>query len=441
MFTVSSLGRDKYDPNNTSPWIRPAGVSTAVQESAKDALTWQERPQTPPEQKKYRQSTVHEPGIIVRHYGAAEDPLPEGPFGDKTKSQPGESVSDYLKGYPNTEIGRWALERSEDVYASSKKEPLGKGFVRGYKIPDGLGTERPFGVVIDAKAKDRGNQAGTIIFPTDLPPEEENEATHTMYVRSHAAYAPGEQRRRNYDWDKTGVNPEDHRFGAVDKDDYREGVRKALQPGLDQTAPQPAKVASKLHEDFKLSATDYLGKTRKLGTGERPQLPPDHAFGMPSLRRGPEPGVEKLLHGAYTPEQQQPDADLGKSLREGWRNIAPEGRTFGVPSIRTDIPLPKATSVSNTINYGNEPDALQLLRPPRSVERGIHEEHYMQLRPKDDVRELVKEADIEMDDATFDRVFEMAAQADGESQQCCLDTFFRARHHDLSRTIQVAVPF
>lgn len=50
----------------------------------------------------------------------------------------------------------------------------------------------------------------------------------------------------------------------------------------------------------------------------------------------------------YPPEQQQPDADLGKSLREGWRNIAPEGKVFGVPSIRTDIPMPTKRSCAST---------------------------------------------------------------------------------------------
>ena len=34
---------------------------------------------------------------------------------------------------------------------SSKREPLGKGYVRGHKIPDGLGTQTPFGAAIHAK--------------------------------------------------------------------------------------------------------------------------------------------------------------------------------------------------------------------------------------------------------------------------------------------------
>ena len=72
------------------------------------------------------------------------------------------------------------------------------------------------------------------MFPTDAEPEED-EATHQLYVASHATYAPGEQRRRNYDWESTGVDPTSHRFGAFDGNDYRDGVRKAMQPALDQT--------------------------------------------------------------------------------------------------------------------------------------------------------------------------------------------------------------
>ncbi len=79
---------------------------------------------------------------------------------------------------------------------------------------------------------------------------------------------------------------------------------------------KPAVVANKILTDFKLSNSDKLGQTRKLGTGDRP-IGPDHVFGVPSLRNGVrEPSVEELLKTSLPPEQQQPDADLGKSLRE-----------------------------------------------------------------------------------------------------------------------------
>ena len=118
MAFTASLLKETYVGDSTSSWIRPAGVNTSFNETAKDALTWSERPPTPDEQKKYRQSTLHQPGVAVKHYGFANDAVPQGPFGDKTRSQPGENVAAYIKSQPETELGIWKLERSEDCYAT-----------------------------------------------------------------------------------------------------------------------------------------------------------------------------------------------------------------------------------------------------------------------------------------------------------------------------------
>ncbi len=202
----------------TMPQIPPAGITSNLAETAKDALTWDPtRPQTPGDIKKYRQSTLHEPGAIVRHPGQAEDPVPQGPFGVKSAAAGGQSVLEALVNYPESELARWKIERAEEIYArcatrpcwrpgrymvpctgatarspvglvctawhlvhapmaevgrppheqecpsnlepcvcfggpshSAQREPLGRGYVRGHKIPDGLGTQRPFGVTYDA---------------------------------------------------------------------------------------------------------------------------------------------------------------------------------------------------------------------------------------------------------------------------------------------------
>lgn len=115
--TAHSLLRDKYVPDTTSSWIRPAGVTTGYAETAKDALSWSQPPPTPGEQKKFRQSTIHQPGQVVRHHGAADDAVPEGPFGVPTRSRVGDDIASYLKSHPETELGRWQMERSEDCYA------------------------------------------------------------------------------------------------------------------------------------------------------------------------------------------------------------------------------------------------------------------------------------------------------------------------------------
>ena len=95
-------------------------------------------------------------------------------------------------------------------------------------------------------------QVKNVVFPTDtLPVVDVDGKAHELYVKTHGAYNPGEQRRRDYNWPSTGVNPATHSFGAVDKDNYQQGVKKALQPALDQTLQQPARVSNKIYEDFK----------------------------------------------------------------------------------------------------------------------------------------------------------------------------------------------
>ena len=59
------------------------------------------------------------------------------------------------------------------------------------------------------------------------------------------------------------------------------------------------------------------------------ELPKSHIFGVPSKHESG--SVSTLLKGDYSPEQLQDDADLGKSVKEGWRNLGPAGRV-SVPS-------------------------------------------------------------------------------------------------------------
>ena len=100
------------------PHVQAAGdATTANAECTASCLSFDARPQTPDHQKKYRQSVLHEPGKIVRHFGVAEDPLHEGCFGRATIAKPGESVADYIKSYPQSSLAQWALLRSEDVYS------------------------------------------------------------------------------------------------------------------------------------------------------------------------------------------------------------------------------------------------------------------------------------------------------------------------------------
>lgn len=81
------------------------------------------------------------------------------------------------------------------------------------------------------------------------------------------------------------------------------------------------RIVDKKVDDFQLTTADFLGKPKMNGHGER-NMPDDIVFGCPSVTFHQD-GVEKLIQGQYSAEEQQPDPDLGKSLRVGWRNLAP----------------------------------------------------------------------------------------------------------------------
>ena len=96
--------------------------------------------------------------------------------------------------------------------------------------------------------------------------------------------------------------------------------------------PQDAYTAERTHiitkelADFKLTSQDQLGQPKNLGLGEK-GVPEDHVYGKPT-RTFVEWDAGRLMSGDYTQEEQEPDADLGRSLRPGYRNIAPDDKVL-----------------------------------------------------------------------------------------------------------------
>ncbi|XRB21531.1 EF-hand domain-containing family member B [Pseudoscourfieldia marina] len=412
---------------DTSPYITPAGVVTSLEdEGAKQALEqvdFAKRPSTPPEIKKYRQSTAHVPGAIVKHFGLADDkPLLDGPYGVKTVSS--ESVAEVIQTVEKSELKEWAKERREDIYASNKREPLGKSLNRGHKLPEVLETgEAPFGNAVGATELAKHPAAKGLIYPVDST-EPETEDVHRMYIRTHHDYAPGEQRTRGYDWEGSGINLKVNTFGFKEKNPVRNGVAKAINPSLDLDLDARPSVVVKAHEQHRLKEAERLGETKKLGYGER-SLPEDHTYGVPS-RRFAEWGARRLMNGMYSEEEQLPDVDLGKSVRPGLRNVSvfPD-HSFGTPTIRLDIPGPTVKSVADDQNYGDEPDAASLLYPSSAADRGVTDVDFMAQRSREEIKDLMETVGALAGIDDFDAVFDAAAQLDGKSAETCSIVAFR----------------
>jgi len=158
---------------------------------------------------------------------------------------------------------------------------VGKSLSRGHVIPDGLGTAKPFGVSNGVLEKNEQSQVKELVFPVDteiMSGDANASSAHAMYVKTHGDFAPGEQRRRGYDWQASGLDPEQATFGCVEKNAYLNGVAKAMNPLRDETNKAGVSIIQKRVEDFKMTANDELGRVKNLGHGPT-AAEPDHIYG------------------------------------------------------------------------------------------------------------------------------------------------------------------
>mmetsp|Transcript_60442 Transcript_60442/g.143653 ORF Transcript_60442/g.143653 Transcript_60442/m.143653 type:complete len:430 (-) Transcript_60442:389-1678(-) len=397
--------------NDTAPSLRAAGRTDSVlADTAAACFTEQERPTTPDEMRRFRKSFTGAPGKRIQHWGSENDPPPrpdEFPFG--VKNEKGQGVGDMMGGHLEpTPMDAFKLMKAEECYSSSKIEPLGKSYSRKYTYPDVISKDPGFSFGLGG-SRSIHETAAAAVCPPEAPSLSATEDQKEMYKRSHAAYDPGEQRKRGY---KNWVDPVEYSFGASQEVDYKNGVAKAMNPNLEygsQVKPtelMPASVA-----DFRKVRYDDVGQVKNLGLGSH-KLPLDHTYGfyanMPN-----EWGARECLQGNYTEGEQAPDPDLGRSLRRG---CAPEevlrsNRTFGIPAVRSDIMPPKFPSVADAKNYGNEPGARPLLYPQQFANHGVYEEDFLVTMPKDKLEDLCVVSGLADNTQHFNNLYTRAQRA------------------------------
>jgi len=354
---------------------------------------------------KWRKAT--EPGKVCLHPGVADDAdhLRLDVYG---RAEPvGVKVHEVLNTAPKSYLLSQREAKNESIYLSHKREPLGKPYVRGHELPEKFASGSA-GFGVPAPQDVAGDQTKRLLRPTErVIPESER----ALYVKSHANYDPGEQRHRGYKWvDKEGdIDPSLYRFGGRTELTDKSGVAKAMNPALDETYKRPPVVVDKLLEDFRVVSTEGLGTVKNLGHGVT-DVPPNMVYGMAS-QAGPEWGVRECI-GNYTPEEQQPDRDLGRSIRPGWRNMGPPQRVFGVPSIRSDVPAPALKSVADHQNYGDEAGAATLLYPPRFADGGVTQADFLTSTSKEELADIFRSAGFELDDTQVHETYERAKALD-----------------------------
>jgi len=417
---------------DSAPLLLAAGKTDSVRaDTAALCFTESERPPTPDHIRRFRKSYTGQPGKRVQHWGRERDPVPRPDgFAFGVKGNKDQGVDDLLGGHLEpTTMQAYQQMRAEMVYESAKTEVLGKGLNRKYTFPEQIAGDPNYRFGLPGA----GDQepAIEIVFPPDAPSLSTTAAQTAMYKRSHGAYEPGEQRKRDYKWDKIqgGIDPGSHVFGATAAVDYKNGVAKAMNPDLEfQSKVMPTQLMPKTVDDFRKVRADELGTVRNLGLGDH-GLPPDHVYGM-STQKFNDWGAKECLQGNYTVDEQMPDPDLGRSLRRGCAPdyVLTSDRVFGVPCIRQDIQPPKRPSVADSNNYGAEPGAKALLYPQPFALRGVYEEDFLEGHPKDTLKEICVKSGMLDSDAQFERLFVRARtmQDAREDEQLSVDAIRRA---------------
>lgn len=221
---------------------------------------------------------------------------------------------------------------------------------------------------------------------------------------------PGEQKNREYNWK---FDPTEHVFG-LGQEKERDGAKKSLMTD-NLTGPYPpTKIVGKRLEDFRQATSDMLGKSKFKGTLSN-KIPPDHAFGKKS-QLGDAWNVGRCINGdesTVTAKSLAPDPDLGRDCHyanklETLRPIERDpNKTYGVPSIRNDLPKRNFVSVTDLNNYGDEKDAFELLYPHPCATRGLDDPDFDATMTKEEIGKVLTQNSIVVPEEEFNLIYEI----------------------------------
>lgn len=236
---------------------------------------------------------------------------------------------------------------------------------------------------------------------------------------THGNFMAGEQKTRDYDWTSNpricegSGNPTNHPFGYGEQPLYN-GAKKAVMPErFEETFPKTIIVKRQV-EDYKAVALDPLAQSRNLGQGVYHIHDPNVVFGIKNNLENW--NAAKCITGEEPPENLQPDKDLGKSVRanctNNYRKQEDVGRSFGVPSIRVDVPYKAAEkrSVADYGNYGDDPEAVDLLFPATFTELGISEYDFQLPRSREQIQALFEKIGYQYKVGKFNTMYNKAKE-------------------------------
>jgi len=404
-FAENAIDRVPFIPYAGSYQNSKTKTNNSIDMNIRPDLYFSPKTSTPDNIKKYRNSLRQSVGIKQLHPGIYDDPKDYESLTHGKSTQSSDHVPDLIKGLNLDGNKDFMNQLSESNYASNKREPLGKSIVRNYKFPEVVkSADFKFGIpttgILNAK--------NLIYYGSRDEPED----VKKLYYKSHGVTDPGKQNTRYYKWN---FDPNTHTFGYSPKIEI-DGAKNSLKSdNLINPFPQTI-LMNKRVEDFRAFNNSLLGKGKFFGTLSPKFYDENHTFGKESKLCN-QWNVGRCIHGdekTTNPEQLKPDADLGKSWRFGTKlkSLKPTqtniNRIYGVPSIRRDLPKRVVKSVTDIKNYGDEPDAYDLLYPHPEAIRGVYDEDFEKLLSKEEIFEVMKKYDFIIPEKEYDIMFEIA---------------------------------
>jgi hypothetical protein len=294
----------------------------------------------------------------------------------------------------------------ESIYASHRREPLGKPYNRGHVLPAQT-QQQDFSFGVQNSASE---SAKNLLYPR---PDTNEDQYSDQYIRSHGSYGAGEQRDRKYAWGSTGIDPTRHQFGKQAARLEHDGVGLVLNPGRDDTVSKTRMCAQPVEQ--MRNTKDALGRCRNLGMNQ--ETTQGRVFGVQGATD--QWGAAELVMGNYSVEEQMPDPDLGRAVKSGWCNVTTENRAFGVPTVRSDIQRPAARSVSDCQNYGDDVSAGTLVRPSQYDHLGVEEDDFFVPLGQSEIRDMFDAIGYKLSDQEFGHIWQTAGGAEG----CSINSF------------------
>ncbi|CAM9330943.1 unnamed protein product [Lampetra fluviatilis] len=124
------------------------------------------------------------------------------------------------------------------------------------------------------------------------------------------------------------------------------------------------------------------------------------------------------MHGRYCTSSSLVNSAIGRASSAGWH-------TFGVPSVRTDLPAPRVRHFGDRTNYGEESDVAGLLNPSVYALHGVYEADFLTPRNPNQIQQILRNAGVELSDGAFEDAWTTAAAQDPR-REVSVESFRRA---------------